>query len=324
LNLSHDLNTDIGRDYCPLNQDEWNQLLGQLTGEEGLKHLFVAPNPTLVDLSTLPLNQFIGTNQAAVLIIVRPDNNSITLGDYHHRGAYNYSQMSAYKLYSNTHELERMVKNQLQKMRDHRTSPDSPLFLLSWTLTQNPAKVFGGPSILALSEKALPRIYTDLIPACSNNTYPNILYLNGFDSNDITALTMAINGIAAMAGGTAATAEGTAEAAEGVAATAEGTAVTTEGTTTMTQDMAARTQGTAATAEGIVVTVEGIAAPVGGIAATANGSADPHLSPPIPTFLQNECYFGMLAQSQNVVINGGQFIHLMQQGTKGMNLCFDI
>jgi len=195
LNLPRDLNRDDG--YRPLNQAEWDQLLERLTGDNGLNHLFVAPNPTSVDLSTLPLDQFIGTNQAAVLIIVQPEATSVMLGEHHHRGAYNYSQMNAICEHTQRVELDEMVNRQLQLMRNNRPSPDSSLFLLSWT-HRHPGKVLFGPSVLELSKKTLSRICTDLFPSCSKDTYPNILFLDGLDSSDITALAMAINDIAAV------------------------------------------------------------------------------------------------------------------------------
>ena len=197
LNLSRDLNVDVESEYRHFNQDEWDQLLEHLTGDKGLNHLFCAPNPTKVDLSTLPLNQFIGTNKAAVLIIVQPEDPSVTLDEYHHRGAYNYSQLNAIHEYTHTHKLGTMVNRQLQLMRNNRLSPDSSLFLLSWT-HRHTGKVLVGPSVLKLSERTLSRIYTDLFPKCSKNTYPNILFLDGIDSSNITALAMAINDIATL------------------------------------------------------------------------------------------------------------------------------
>ena len=173
LNLSCDLNRDDG--YCPLNQAEWGQLLEQLTGDNGLNHLFVAPNPMSVDLSTLPLNQFIGTNRAAVLIIIQPEATSGMLGEHHHCGAYNYSQMNAICEHTQRIELDEMVNCQLQLMRNNRPSPDSSLLLLSWT-HRHPGKVLFGPSVLELSKKTLSCICTDLFPNCSKDTYPNILH----------------------------------------------------------------------------------------------------------------------------------------------------
>ena len=86
LNFGHDLNTDIDdRQYRPMNQEEYSRLFELLTG---IRDLYVVEgyDPTTVDLTTLPLNHFIGSGRAAVLIIIEP--GAIQLGDYSHRGFY--------------------------------------------------------------------------------------------------------------------------------------------------------------------------------------------------------------------------------------------
>lgn len=87
-----------------------------------------------------------------------------------------------------------MSRDQLQKMREVRTDPDAQWFLLSWTLTLNAASaVTGVPTILELAQKAAASLYTDVYSACTPATYPNILYLDAWQSSDPTALAMAIN-----------------------------------------------------------------------------------------------------------------------------------
>lgn len=193
LNLSHDLNTDVGRDYRALDQGEWNRLFQELAG---LNHLFVAPDPTSVDLTTLTLNKFIGNGQAAVVVILQPSSSSITLGDYANLGFYFYSQFNAWNSYSDTNVLDKMTTDQLNKLRQVRVDPDSQLFLLSWTLTQDAKDVIVGPSIIELAKTANPTIFTLLPPAVSSETYPNILYIDNFADSNVTALAIAINTIA--------------------------------------------------------------------------------------------------------------------------------
>lgn len=190
LNLSHDLNTDVGRDYRSLNQGEWNSLFQQLLG---INNLFVAANPTTVDLTTMTLNQFISGNRAAVLIIVQPSDSSITLGSFVTRGFYTYSQFNAYNSYSDTDDLDTMTSDQLNKMRSVRNSPDSQLFLLSWTLTQDAGDIFTFESILDLADEANAVLMSDLLPAVSHTTFPNIIYIDNFADSSVTALAMSIN-----------------------------------------------------------------------------------------------------------------------------------
>lgn len=192
LNLSHAYNTDVGRDYRSFNQDEWNRLFQQMTG---IQHLFVSSSG---DLTTLPLNQFIGNGQAAVVVVIQPDTTAIpnfTLGQYAQRGFYLYGAYDAYNNYAEKNKVSDMSKDQLDKMREQRTSPDAQTFLLSWTLTQAAGDIVGGTSIIDLANAANPAIFTDLPPAISRSTYPNILYIDNFNQSDITALAMAVNDI---------------------------------------------------------------------------------------------------------------------------------
>lgn len=188
LNLSHDLNTDSG--YHSLTQDEWNRLFQQLLG---INHLYVASNPTSVDLTTLTLNQYIGNGQAAVVVIVQPDDSSVSLGDYVHRGLYHYSQFDAYNSYADTDNLDSMINDQIGKMRSVRSSQDSQLFLLSWTLTLSAGDIVADIAILDLASAADPTLYSQFFPSCSTKTYPNIIYIDGFGDSNPTALAIAIN-----------------------------------------------------------------------------------------------------------------------------------
>lgn len=192
LNLSHDRNTDAGRDFQPFTQAEWDALFEELLA---LEHRFVAPDPEHADLTRLPLGDFIGRGEAAVVVVVQPDAPEITLGKYAQQGFYFYRQFDAYNSYADKDTLEKMVEDQLDKMRAVRTSPDAQLFLLSWTLTQAAQDIVTDGKILSLAAKANPAIFRYLLPAVNAQTFPNILYIDDFSHSDITALAMAINDI---------------------------------------------------------------------------------------------------------------------------------
>ncbi|KAJ6510441.1 PLC-like phosphodiesterase [Mycena sanguinolenta] len=191
INLSHAYDTDAGNSNYPIfTQDQWNALFAELTA---INHLYVDPNPTTVDLTSLPLSTFIGSSPA-VLVIVQPDD-TVDLGDYASRGFYQYSQLNAYNEYADTNTLSTMESDQLTKMAAQRTSPDSSYFLLSWTLTQDTAEVLGlGDSILELAASANPALFTALPPKLSAATYPNILYIDNFQNDGkMVNLAMTIN-----------------------------------------------------------------------------------------------------------------------------------
>jgi hypothetical protein len=209
LNLSHSCNTEVGNNsYRPFNQAEWNRLLAQLTdASRGIKGLFVTD---ATDLTTLTLNTFI-RNRSAVIVVI---NETMDLGDYAQKGFYKTANFPVYDNYSGTEHLDTMTSDQLQKMRTERTTPDSQLFLLSWTLTQSdstaatcflpipqpePTILQPSPpppnSIKDLANIANPSLYDKLLPNCNNKCYPNILYIDNVQNSSIAALAMAVNSI---------------------------------------------------------------------------------------------------------------------------------
>lgn len=194
INLSHDLNTDLGNEkYTGLTQAEWDRLFNELTRTN---NRFVAPgDPTTVDLTKLTLNQFI-KDRAAVVFIVEP--GAAQLGGYATSGFYRYSQFDAYNNFASSNNLDNMINDQLSKMKTVRTSPDSQFFLLSWTLTQDAGQVIGCvfevvDSIIDLGFKANPQLFARLLNSITKTSYPNVLYVDSLEGTDLAALAMAIN-----------------------------------------------------------------------------------------------------------------------------------
>jgi hypothetical protein len=82
-----------------------------------------------------------------------------------------------------------MIEDQLNKLNQQRPAS---YFLLSWTVTQQNEQVIVGPSILELADTANALIFTKLMPAISNDKFPNIVFLDDFRS-EFTSLTLKIN-----------------------------------------------------------------------------------------------------------------------------------
>jgi hypothetical protein len=192
LYLTQGRNTDVGRPYPEFTQTDWNRLLTDLLR---LNHRFVTANPTTVDLTTLTLRDFIGS-QAAVVVVVDP--GVVALGSFANQGFYAARNFTVYNQYAASNDLKTMIHDQLGKLQAQRPNPDASYFLLSWTLTQNgtqAAECIPGldVSVLDLAAQANPYLYQLLLPATSGQTYPNILYIDGITSSDIAALAMAVN-----------------------------------------------------------------------------------------------------------------------------------
>ena len=191
LNISHELNTDVGANsYRPFNQDEWNGLFSLLAT---ISHLYVAPDPIHVDLTTLPLNAYIGEGKPAVIVVVEPECD---LGEYAHRGFYKKINFNVYNSYSETNDLNAMMDDQIRKMQTMRPNPDASYFLLSWTLTQSKSEAafchLGADSILTLANRA-DAACLELFRHVTPQVYPNILYVDNLTDTRVADIAMEIN-----------------------------------------------------------------------------------------------------------------------------------
>jgi hypothetical protein len=89
-----------------------------------------------------------------------------------------------------------MISDQLAKLKAQRPNPDSGLFLLSWTLTQQLVDIFDAESIIDLAQQVLPRLFNSnsLWDAMNNNTYPNFIMIDAWPPDTrLAAFVVAIN-----------------------------------------------------------------------------------------------------------------------------------
>ncbi|KAF3920246.1 hypothetical protein AA313_de0207645 [Arthrobotrys entomopaga] len=189
INLSHAMQTDDNfRDF---NLDEWHALLKELLR---INHRFIVTGPEADDVSLLPLSRFIGNGQAAVVIVVEAN---IDLGDYRNQGFYLMGQLNIVNDYANKDDLDAMVADQLQKMTNHAKSGDKRMFLISWTLTQQPpsdvASLKNLRPIHVMADKANKAVVTRLFPVVGPDAFPNVVYLDFIESNIYAAFAMALN-----------------------------------------------------------------------------------------------------------------------------------
>lgn len=180
LNLSHDLNTDVGRDYRGFNAQEWSRLFDQMS--QGLRHLTDFGDEVLTEI---PLGAFIGKG-AAVVVLVHGAPSDVALP----RGFYAAGQMPIYDSYADTDDLNKMMSDQMAKMEEQTNAGN--YFLLSWTLTQQGAGAVFGPSILDLAAKANAALLPTLVPVRYAG-FPNIIYIDKYDSDIAVKAAMAVN-----------------------------------------------------------------------------------------------------------------------------------
>lgn len=195
FHLSHDLDTDVGNDkYSPLTQRQWDGLLSMM--KEEINYLKVL---SADDLTCLTVNDYISNGESAIIVIVEPSDDNINISYFSDAGFYPIGKFPVYNVYSDTNDLEKMAADQLEKMREQKTSPDDTLFLLSWTLTQQEKQVITCAaglenSIIDLADEANAILFDKLLPACSDNCFPNIVYIDALsETTDVVSLVMKIN-----------------------------------------------------------------------------------------------------------------------------------
>jgi hypothetical protein len=188
INLSHTLDTDSG--YRSLTQDQQNSLFTQLLG---LKYRYVAP-PGVSDLSTLTLNDMIARGPAVITILDNQQaNEHMQAGSFSTQGFYTNAQFPIFNQFADSDQVAVMSRDQIGKMKKQRTSPDSDMFLLSWTLTTV-------LNIRLFSLMAHGALFQDLWPAMNNITFPNFIMLDGIGAanspinpRNVAAMCMAIS-----------------------------------------------------------------------------------------------------------------------------------
>ncbi len=185
LNLSHACNTDKGfGSYSSFTKDEWIRLFDKL---KKIKNRYVSNE---IDLTKIHLNKMI-SKKSAVIIVVESGEASSLIENYKNEGFYTYSAVNAYNSYSDSNDVNVMIKDQLSKMKE---KSNSRYFLLSWTLTQSKSQaVLAKPSILSLAIKANNCLESKLMPTVNKTCFPNIIYTDNIIGNEVAVLSMRIN-----------------------------------------------------------------------------------------------------------------------------------
>ncbi|KAF2453645.1 PLC-like phosphodiesterase [Lineolata rhizophorae] len=215
LDLSHAYNTDNGAtSYTDFTQDEWNRLFMQMKAINGRLVDAVAGNE---DLTQWTLNNFIGNGDGAVLIFAEMAGGA-SVDPFKEEGFFSPNNFPVFNQYANTHDVDRMRSDQVSKLKSNRDivpGGKDGFFLLSWTLTMEDVGDILNPavSILGFSSKCYYPLF-EVFNSFRPQSFPNVIYVDGFGvqlpgnylfddfhgnprpSTDITALAMAVNGIA--------------------------------------------------------------------------------------------------------------------------------
>eukprot|EP01039_Chlorochromonas_danica_P004818 gene4818-5282_t len=174
LTLSHSMDTDDN--YGPFNRDMWEGLFNQL---KQLQYLY---NDQVPDITSVKFKDLVRNGPAVIVVVTEnpndlPRNPAINWGAF--PGIHQGSTFPIYDNYANSDNAVQMSKDQLKKMKDNKTNPDSEVFLLSWTLTQTTddamASISNPTKNLAYFATYAYQRLNCIFPACTPNSFPNII-----------------------------------------------------------------------------------------------------------------------------------------------------
>ncbi|EXF83910.1 hypothetical protein CFIO01_03933 [Colletotrichum fioriniae PJ7] len=190
LDLSHGY--DSTNDYVDLSVGQWSTLFTQLTQNLSNLALINADYTTgLVFNNTL--SSFIGNGTASVLVCldvggILPDPS------FQGKGIFSQANLLTYNVYSDTTDVDTMNQDQLSKLENYQKNTSGQvidqLHLVSWTLTPSSLT---GPSIQDLAGTASVPLFQNLLWACTQSAFPNVILVDWFENTNTTALAMAIN-----------------------------------------------------------------------------------------------------------------------------------
>ncbi|KAG8841886.1 hypothetical protein FRB91_004609 [Serendipita sp. 411] len=200
LDVNHELvilrlwaSQNINDSHRPFNQKEWDDLMALMAHPTtGLRHLFVADNPTQVDLKTLPLQKYIGNGKSAVVVQIQQFD--VNIDAFASKGFYKDWQLQYYDVYSDTTDFQKMKDDQFKKMRDYCSAnpiDKRVLFVLAWGLTLEGTQNLYG-NIRQNGDYANRQLFK-VFPEVSKEVYPNLISIDSIRPGDLPALAMAIN-----------------------------------------------------------------------------------------------------------------------------------
>lgn len=190
LRLSHDLNTDCGREYQPFTQEQYDDLCSSL---EYIHNRYTKTCPNLLDLTLKEclISTKSSNPRPCVIIIMAPELEGIKPKEG--SGVYPASAYKIYDSYTDTNDVKKMSEDQLIKMHNNHG-----YFMLNWILTQSDIQaatcaIGEEKSILQLAEAANEVLVNNLLPASLISNHPNVILLDGIKNSQAAELAFLLN-----------------------------------------------------------------------------------------------------------------------------------
>lgn len=180
------------RNFHPLNQDDREALYAQFLD---LEHRMSFPDND-TDVSQWSLSRFIGNKSSAVIVNFDETWRQMD-GDKFPGSQHGFVTGRNFPLthqWSNAAHVHDMVHDQVNRFHEVRPTPDSPVHIADWVVTQQGIQAaLPTHSILEMAAGAWRSLFEDLWRQSTSETYPNWVAVDNVRGNQHKSLIMAMN-----------------------------------------------------------------------------------------------------------------------------------
>ena len=201
LNISHAYHADSDVGFRDLHNRDWEDLFN--SSFDRLEALYHATSPD-VDLSRVKIRELTQDGKKAAVIVrlgyYRTDGNAPThthMAERLGKGYFWPENLPIFDQYADKDDPNQLVDDQfakLQRERGGKTPAEGEVFCIGWALTQE--KIMDaafGASLLDWARDAMTPRLGVLFEKSSKTCYPNIIGMDGVESTDGLAVSVAIN-----------------------------------------------------------------------------------------------------------------------------------
>ncbi|KAJ3546137.1 hypothetical protein NM208_g2154 [Fusarium decemcellulare] len=174
LNLSHGYDSTNG--YADLSVEQWSTLFTQLTQNLSNRSSIKADYKTGVVFNNT-LHSFIGNGTACVLVCL-DEGGILPDPSFQGKGIFSQANLLTYNVYSDTLDVDTMNQDQLSKLENYQKNSSG--------------KVIDQLHLSLAGTANLP-LFKNLLGACTQSAFPNVILVDWFENTNTTALAMAIN-----------------------------------------------------------------------------------------------------------------------------------
>ena len=194
LNVTHSYQADSDVGFRDLHERDWGDLFN--SSFDRLESLYHASSPD-VDLSRVKIRELTQDGKkAAVIVRFGWNGGNPKYGDRLGKGYFLSHNLPIYDEYADKNDPDQLMDDQfgkLQRERGGKAPHDGQMFCIGWALTPKGFMDVMGPSLMEWARNYMTPRLGVLFEKSNKSCYPNILGMDGIETTDALAASVAIN-----------------------------------------------------------------------------------------------------------------------------------